>query len=87
MPFMLQRLTGNGPNSDQNLRPNLVPEWQVWGLLLRQLCPAAGHDKEGVLENITPDPVLCVSNRPAVQPGRARKQPRRCWRCPWSPPV
>lgn len=87
MPFVLQRLIGNGPNFEQSLRPNLVPKWQAWGLLLRQLCPAAVHDSEGVLENITPDSVLYVSNRPAVQPGRVGKQPRWCWRCPRSPPV
>lgn len=44
---------------DQTLRLNLVPKWQAWGLLLRQLCLAAVHDSEGVLENITPDSALC----------------------------
>lgn len=41
MPFMYRRLSGNRPNFNQSLRPNLVPKWQAWGLLLRQLCSTA----------------------------------------------
>lgn len=37
--------------------------------------PTATRDSEGVLESIRPDFVLCVSNRAAVQPGRAGEQP------------
>lgn len=62
MFFLLHRLSGN-----KNFETKLSS--QVAGVGLA--APRAVRDSKGVLENIIPDFVLCVSNRAAVQGGLA----------------
>lgn len=60
MFFLLHRLSGN-----KKFETKLSSQAAGVGLA----APRAVCDSKGVLENIIPDFVLCVSNRAAVQPG------------------